>query len=95
MFHLEQREFEAVIDLYDRQLRNLDSPALPDLYIDVQNAASMLFRLGRQGIDVGHRWIEIADKAEQHVGDCLRVHSTPLDDDAGRDSTRRGGTKNA
>jgi hypothetical protein len=34
------------------------SQALPDLYIDVQNAASMLFRLERQGINVGDRWIE-------------------------------------
>ena len=80
MFHLEQREFEAVLDLYDRRFRNLDSPltqALPDLYIDVQNAASMLFRLERQGIDVGDRWIEIADKAEQRIGDCLSAFTQP------------------
>jgi tetratricopeptide (TPR) repeat protein len=80
MFHLEQREFEAALDLYDRRFRNLDSPltrALPDLYIDVQNAASMLFRLERQGIDVGRRWIEIADKAEQRIGDCLSAFTQP------------------
>jgi hypothetical protein len=74
MFHLEQLEFDAVLDLYDRCFRNLASSlnqALPDLYIDVQNAASMLFRLERHGIDVGDRWIEIADKAEQRIGDCL------------------------
>jgi hypothetical protein len=80
MFHLEQREFEAVLDLYDRRFRDLDSPltqALPDLYIDVQNAVSMLFRLERQGIDVGDRWIEIADKAEQRIGDCLSAFTQP------------------
>jgi hypothetical protein len=80
MFHLEQREFDAVLDLYDRRFRNLASPltqALPDLYIDVQNAASMLFRLDRQGIDVGRRWIEIADKAEQRIGDCLSAFTQP------------------
>jgi hypothetical protein len=74
MFHLEQSEFDAVLDLYDQRFRNLASPltqTLPDLYIDVQNAASMLFRLERQGVDVGDRWIEIADKAEQRVGNCL------------------------
>ena len=80
MFHLEQREFDAVLDLYDRRFRNLASPltqALPDLYIDVQNAASMLFRLERQGINVGDRWIEIADKAEQRIGDCLSAFTQP------------------
>jgi len=80
MFHLEQREFEAVLDLYDQRFRNLASPltqTLPDLYIDVQNAASILFRLDRQGIDVGHRWIEIADKAEQRIGDCLSAFTQP------------------
>jgi hypothetical protein len=80
MFHLEQREFEVVLDLYDRRFRNLASPltlALPDLYIDVQNAASMLFRLERQGIDVGDRWIEIADKAERRIGDCLSAFTQP------------------
>jgi hypothetical protein len=37
----------------------------------------MLFRLERQGIDVGHRWIEIADKAEQRIGDCLSAFTQP------------------
>ena len=80
MFHLEQREFDAVLDLYDRRFRNLVSPlnqALPDLYIDVQNAASMLFRLERQGVDIGDRWIEIADKAEPRIGDCLSAFTLP------------------
>src|SRR5262249_35136515 len=60
--HLEGREFESVLDLYDRRFRDLAAPltqANPDLYIDVQNAASMLFRLERQGVDVGDRWNEI------------------------------------
>lgn len=80
LFHLEGREFDAVLDLYDRRFRNLASPlnqAHPDLYIDVQNAASMLFRLERLGIDVGNRWIEIADKAEMRIGDCLSAFTQP------------------
>jgi tetratricopeptide (TPR) repeat protein len=74
LFHLERDEVDAVLALYDRRFRDLASPltqAQPDLYIDVQNAASMLFRLERRGIDVGDRWSEIADKAEQRIGDCL------------------------
>jgi hypothetical protein len=80
MFHLERSEFDTVLDLYDRGFRNPISPlvqAHPDLYIDVQNAASMLFRLERHGVDVGARWDEIADKAEQRIGDCLSAFTQP------------------
>src|SRR5262249_15601111 len=45
--------------------------------IDVQNAASMLFRLERRGVDVGARWNEIADKAEARIGDCLSAFTLP------------------
>ncbi len=80
LFHLERREFDAVLDLYDRRFRNLSSlltQAQPDLYIDVQNAASMLFRLHLLGIDVSDRWTEIADKAEARLGDCLSAFTLP------------------
>jgi tetratricopeptide (TPR) repeat protein len=80
LFHLEQREFDAVLDLYDKRFRDMASPltqAQPDLYIDVQNAASMLFRLERLGLDVGDRWSEIADKAETRIGDCLSAFTLP------------------
>jgi hypothetical protein len=69
-----------VLGLYDRRFRNLQSPltqSQPDLYIDVQNAASMLFRLERQGVDVGTRWAEVADKAEARIGDCLSAFTLP------------------
>ena len=48
MFRLDRGEMDRVLALYDGQFRNLTSrltEAQPDLYIDVQNAASMLFRL--------------------------------------------------
>jgi tetratricopeptide (TPR) repeat protein len=80
LFHLERREFDAVLDLYDKRFRDLAAPltqAQPDLYIDIQNAASMLFRLERLGIDVGDRWSEIADKAEARIGDCLSAFTLP------------------
>jgi tetratricopeptide (TPR) repeat protein len=80
LYHLERGEVPTVLDLYDRRFRNLASPlteAQPDLYIDVQNAASMLFRLERLGIDPGARWDEIADKAEARIGDCLSAFTLP------------------
>ena len=37
----------------------------------------MLFRLERQGVDVGTRWDEIADKAEARIGDCRSAFTLP------------------
>ena len=94
LFHLERREFDTVLDLYDRRFRDLAAPltlAVPDLYIDVQNAASMLFRLEFQGIDVGDRWTELADKAEARIGDCLSAFTLPHWMMAARGLRARGG----
>ena len=80
MFHLERGETGSVLALYDQQFRNPTSKlteAQPDLYIDVQNAASMLFRLQRHKVDVGNRWQELADKAETRIGDCLSAFTLP------------------
>ena len=80
LFHLEQGRFDVVLNLYDTRFRSLDAPltqAVPDLYIDVQNAASMLFRLERHGVAVGDRWEELADKAEARIGDCLSAFTLP------------------
>ena len=99
MYHLERREFDAVLGLYDRRFRDLASPltqAQPDLYIDVQNAASMLFRLELRGVAVGDRWMELADKAEARIGDWLsRLHPAALDDGAGRHRALGGGGADA
>jgi len=80
LFHIERGEHGEVLRLYDTGFRNLDSPVTqmqPDLYIDCQNAASMLFRLERQGVDVGQRWEELAEKAETRIGDCLSAFTLP------------------
>jgi tetratricopeptide (TPR) repeat protein len=80
MFRLDRGELEHVLALYDGQFRNPMSRLTaeqPDLYIDVQNAASMLFRLQRHGVDVGDRWVELADLAETRIGDCLSAFTLP------------------
>jgi hypothetical protein len=80
MFDLEHGDHTAVLNLYDTRFRNLNAPLTvdsPDVYIDVQNAASMLFRLERQGVDIGNRWVELADKAEERIGDCLSAFTLP------------------
>ncbi len=80
LFILEHGNHVAALELYDTRFRNLTAPltvASPDVYIDVQNAASMLFRLQRLGIDVGNRWEELADKAEARIGDCQSAFTLP------------------
>ena len=80
MFHLERGDTDQVLALYDAEVRNLASPltlSQPDLYIDMQNAASMLFRLQLRGVAVGNRWAELADKAEARIGDCLSAFTLP------------------
>ena len=37
----------------------------------------MLFRLELRGVDVKARWVEIADKAEERIGDCLSPFTLP------------------
>jgi hypothetical protein len=80
LFTLECGDHTGVLELYDTRFRNLAAPltvAAPDVYIDVQNAASMLFRLQRLGVDVGQRWEELADKAEARIGDCVSPFTLP------------------
>jgi tetratricopeptide (TPR) repeat protein len=80
LYHLEYGDFTTVLELYDTRFRNLSSlltRAQPDVYIDIQNAASMLFRLELQGVDVGARWEELADRAEERIGDCVSAFTVP------------------
>jgi len=66
LFHLERGEFDMVLALYDRQIASdLDA----DMYLDVCNGASLLWRLEMYGVDVGGRWAELARISMRHVED--------------------------
>ncbi len=72
LFHLEQGQHDAVLEHYDRWVRNHNEALVqvtPDLYIDMQNGSSMLWRLEQQGVDVGDRWEEMADLVTMRVDD--------------------------
>jgi tetratricopeptide (TPR) repeat protein len=62
---MDLERFHAVLDGYDSRIRAEET----DDYLDIVNAASLLWRLEETGVDVGSRWIELADKAEAHAGD--------------------------
>ena len=65
LFHLERDEVNTVLRLYDEEIRKEPS----DFYLDVQNAASLLWRLELRGFSAGGRWAELAEKAAQRVDD--------------------------
>jgi len=65
LFPLELGQYDRALDLYDRAIRAERS----DFYLDIQNAASMLFRLEWCCVDIGGRWRELADVAEQRIED--------------------------
>ena len=80
LLQLEKDGPEGLLAWYDTRVRDLSSPlvqALPDLYIDLQNAASLLWRLEHLGVDVGSRWTELADKAEGRIGDGSNLFTLP------------------
>jgi hypothetical protein len=80
LMELELGELDAVLASYDANIRNLDEPmtkAVPDHYIDLQNAVAVLWRLEQMGVAVGDRWRELADKAEARIGDAGHLLLVP------------------
>ncbi len=99
LYHLELGEGDAVLDLYDRRVRPLDSAVVqkqPDMYIDVQNAVSLLWRMEAAGLNVAGRWTELADKAEKRIGDHHpALHAAAFHDGAGGRRPRGRGAAHA
>lgn len=65
---LDLGRIDETLDLYDHEIRSEKT----DDYRDISNATSLLSRLELEGVDVGDRWIELADLAEKRTEDgCL------------------------
>ena len=80
LFRLDMGESDTLLEDYDQRVRNLDHPLLqsmPDLYIDIQNGASMLWRLEQAGVNVGDRWQEMAELARNRLDDFSSPFTTP------------------
>jgi tetratricopeptide (TPR) repeat protein len=80
LLRLDLGEIDAVMRSYDEDVRNFDDPmtrATPDHYVDLQNAAALLWRLEQLGLDVGDRWQELADKAEARTGEVGHLLMVP------------------
>jgi tetratricopeptide (TPR) repeat protein len=69
LFHLSLEEFDRVLDLYDRKVRAQST----DEYLDITNAAALLWRLEQSNANVGHRWTELAERSASHTDDHLFI----------------------
>ena len=72
LFLAERKQHDTMLNIYDSRIRNRDHElckAMPDLYIDLQNGSSLLWRLEQAGVDVGHRWQELAEVCTPRVED--------------------------
>jgi hypothetical protein len=65
LLHLDRGELDTVMSLYDTQIREDKT----DDYRDIANATSILMRLELEGFDVGSRWVELADFAQNRTDD--------------------------
>ena len=77
--HVELGESDAALALHDDWLRNDALPfqrAVPDFYLDVQNAASHLLRLEIAGVDVGDRWQSLATAIDASWDDLSSPFTT-------------------
>ena len=66
LYYLECGQFSKALDLYDEQI-GIDINA--DFYLDMCNAASLLWRLELLGVPVGSRWKKLEEVALKHTRD--------------------------
>ncbi|WP_300035853.1 tetratricopeptide repeat protein [uncultured Roseobacter sp.] len=65
LLHMDRGELDVALGLYDAQIRADKT----DDYRDISNATSLLTRLELEGVDVGPRWDELADLAQNRTED--------------------------
>jgi tetratricopeptide (TPR) repeat protein len=69
LFHLELEQYDRVLERYDREVRAEST----DEYLDITNAVAMLWRLEQAGVDVGRRWVELAERSAVRGEDHMMV----------------------
>lgn len=69
LFRMEEGDHASVLEIYDTDI----SPAPSQDFRDMANAASTLWRLEQEGIDVGDRWLALHETAIGHRADATYV----------------------
>ena len=67
LFHWDSGDYEGALDLFDRSVY----PEATAAYIDLQNGASLLWRLEMAGVNVGDRWEALGGQAEVTLDDQM------------------------
>ncbi len=63
LYHLDLDQRDEVMSLYDDQIRNDKSTVA----LDLVDSSALLWRMHMTGIDVGSRWVEVAQSWENHA----------------------------
>jgi tetratricopeptide (TPR) repeat protein len=69
LYHLDLGHYDAVLALYDRDVRAEST----DDYLDISNAVALLWRLEQLGVAVGRRWAELAERSAGRLDDHVLV----------------------
>jgi len=69
LLHLAASKYDDALELYDRKVRADGSAE----YLDLANAAALLWRLEQAEVDVGQRWDELAQRVGRHADEHLFV----------------------
>lgn len=73
LFHIGAGELDEALNLYDTHLTDC---LADDFYLDICNAAALLWRLQMQGLDIGDRWQALREISNKRVLDDELVFST-------------------
>ena len=67
--------------LYDTRFRDhgfaADAGGAGSIHRRAERRLDAVPAVRRQGVDIGDRWTELADKAEARIGDCLSAFTLP------------------
>jgi hypothetical protein len=70
--HLETGDYDAVLAVYDDEIR----PTQTDDFRDMANAVSMLWRLEQEGVDAGDRWQGLYEIARRRRTDTTYIFAS-------------------
>ena len=65
IFSFDLGDFDRALELYDTMVR----PESTRDFRDITNAAALLWRLDQEGVDVGDRWVELAEHCAARAGE--------------------------
>ena len=64
LHHFAMGDFDAVLSIYDERL---EATVKDDFYLDMCNNAALLWRLQESGVDVGERWLKLAQASTPEI----------------------------